>query len=781
MSQNDKLLRDKGLPVLTEVDRDTILREWQRATWDDMVQSLSSYGKYIMLRPTGFGKTYTCACACNIGETKTTIDEVDLIELNNLAKITNTNILDICNKNVIFVYVSDILRETFAEYDGADKDMNGKPREVIKSKSIVKPDSEGKSRIIYETYSMLSKHWDSEEYLTEVMDIENVGLVIFDEVQRMGAKETSKALDVAIKYLTEHSIPYIGATATVERATGDDVCEKYFTHTHPNGKVTYCWGEHIFTLSNAFESGLLIPPEYQYIEEDKALIKKARQTRKSMLDELKIEVVGAKGKDKQEKLETIQELEQAVIKNSSKIIHDTMLTLYDVDNLDAYVDKRAEELQKVEHGSIQRPAKLPDYMRFLVFTPDRESMGTYKKVKGENGEEKWFGGIVNQTSKDFKDAFGRYGYKLRSTIISSASTEEKNNVRLLSRTVTEEDIKLGKAVRNESMVIDLIFSINMLNVGYHVEELTGLVLKRWTGSNQIFYQQLGRCLSVKSDKIPVVFDFVKSIDNRNITAPMFTITKAKKQVTENADGTQNTLYTEVTTLSDEMKAELKKSSVNSLNSDGLPMDKDGNLVDPRKCNIIDAKYITVSMTSASVHDIMKRQEVYLDRQAAKDLYEKSYEIYTSTIEIDEVKKEVVSDVDYAMSLDSSLDAGIEKIYSDKLKNAVVSKNFKAYLEYLMHEEKTIYVTDEALESYLFSRNSGKNFSGIAAEVNSIIAVSGKAETFMEPSTTGAKIRILVDSKNKSKFIRNNLVNDLATNLRIKLSDIIEYTRESKTA
>ena len=63
MSQNDKLLLEKGIPVLTKQERDKLRGEWQANTWDDMLLSLHNYGKYIMLRPTGFGKTFTSAAA----------------------------------------------------------------------------------------------------------------------------------------------------------------------------------------------------------------------------------------------------------------------------------------------------------------------------------------------------------------------------------------------------------------------------------------------------------------------------------------------------------------------------------------------------------------------------------------------------------------------------------------------------------------------------------------------------------------------------------------------
>ena len=127
------------------------------------------------------------------------------------------------------------------------------------------------------------------------------GVSFNDEVQRMGALNTTKALDAAIPILEELGIPYIGATATVERATGYDVCDKYFTHRNTDGSVTYCWGEHIYTLDDTFNSGLLIPPYYQYIEENKELVKKDRHTRNQMLRELKVEYVNSKEeKDKKD-------------------------------------------------------------------------------------------------------------------------------------------------------------------------------------------------------------------------------------------------------------------------------------------------------------------------------------------------------------------------------------------------------------------------------------------------------------------------------------------------
>ena len=70
---------------------------------------------------------------------------------------------------------------------------------------------------------------------------------------------------------------------------------------------------------------------------------------------------------------------------------------------------------------------------------------------------------------------------------------------------------------DSTIAIHLLFSINMLNEGLHVAEVSGVVLLRPTASPNIFYQQIGRCLKVGSNQTPVIFDLVnnfKSIHSR---------------------------------------------------------------------------------------------------------------------------------------------------------------------------------------------------------------------------------------------------------------------------
>lgn len=739
MSQNDKLLIAKGLPVLTKAQKDQLRGEWQSQTWDDMILSLNSYGKYIMLRPTGFGKTYTCACACNIGAHAH--EQGGAVILDSGTRITNEKIINIHKKKIIFVYVSDILKQTFEKYDEhaykVDKKTgnyvyNEKGEKIIEKRSLIKHDSNDNSRIVYETYSMLAKHWDDRNYLLENMDINNVGLVIFDEVQRMGAQETAKALDIAIPILEELGIPYIGATATVERATGHDVCDKYFTYKHPDGRITYCWGEHIYTLGDTFRTGLIIPPEYQYIEEDQAKIKKARQTRLSIIQELK--AVDANDPDRELNIKTMKDLQRAVIKNSSKIVHDTMLNLYDCNET---LINNKEELDEVEKDRLPKPNKLPSYMRFLVFTPDRKSMTEIAK----NGDTSLvFGGMVKTTVNDFRKAFERYGYRVRYTVISSYNKEEREAVKLIDpkHIRDENDIENEKAIIPRDMIIDLIFSINMLNVGYHVDNITGLIFKRWTGSNQIFYQQLGRCLSSVSDIIPVVFDFVKSIDSRGITAPLFTKDAIYKEVTENADGTQNINY-----------KERKRSSKKNVCNNAFLMDENGNPIDPRKCNIIEAEYITVGMTSATIDEIESRCKVYQERKTSKELFNSAYNLYLSklivennTLKYDKSKPIPV------MPLYEALRLQIIDTYEEVYSTTKLSINYKAFLEYLKIQQKNVCVTYEALDNYVNNVSSGNKFGSIEHEVNSLLSMAKTSNNI------GVTLNVLI-RKDKLQDLKDN--------------------------
>lgn len=62
----------------------------------------------------------------------------------------------------------------------------------------------------------------------------------------------------------------------------------------------------------------------------------------------------------------------------------------------------------------------------------------------------------------------------------------------------------------------ILFSINMLNEGLHIQDISGVLMLRTTQSNLIYLQQLGRLVEAENlDKYLVVFDFVNNFSSVN--------------------------------------------------------------------------------------------------------------------------------------------------------------------------------------------------------------------------------------------------------------------------
>lgn len=76
----------------------------------------------------------------------------------------------------------------------------------------------------------------------------------------------------------------------------------------------------------------------------------------------------------------------------------------------------------------------------------------------------------------------------------------------------------------------IILSVNMLNEGTHIKGIDGVILGRFTKSQQIFYQQIGRALSVSIDSNdnPLIIDLVGNIRNMQSLMNDYQILQEKK-------------------------------------------------------------------------------------------------------------------------------------------------------------------------------------------------------------------------------------------------------------
>ncbi|MBC7383474.1 MAG: Helicase associated domain protein [Bacteroidia bacterium] len=78
----------------------------------------------------------------------------------------------------------------------------------------------------------------------------------------------------------------------------------------------------------------------------------------------------------------------------------------------------------------------------------------------------------------------------------------------------DRNINLKNFIRSDDPnTYHLLFSIDMLNEGLHIDNVSGVILLRPTQSPTIFYQQIGRCLKVGFKGQPLIFDFVNNFQS----------------------------------------------------------------------------------------------------------------------------------------------------------------------------------------------------------------------------------------------------------------------------
>lgn len=83
-----------------------------------------------------------------------------------------------------------------------------------------------------------------------------------------------------------------------------------------------------------------------------------------------------------------------------------------------------------------------------------------------------------------------------------------------------ENEKTLHRFRRETGKLHVLFSINMLIEGLHVEGVDAAIFLRRTESYIVALQQLGRCLKADSDSRPVVLDFVNNLSGRSVYGAM---------------------------------------------------------------------------------------------------------------------------------------------------------------------------------------------------------------------------------------------------------------------
>ena len=96
--------------------------------------------------------------------------------------------------------------------------------------------------------------------------------------------------------------------------------------------------------------------------------------------------------------------------------------------------------------------------------------------------------------------------------------EDEENLKLYAISSRKRETLNEKTLqdfRNSNEGINLLFTVDKLNEGIHIDGIDGVIMLRQTESPIVYMQQLGRALSVGNKGIPLILDLVNNIENSN--------------------------------------------------------------------------------------------------------------------------------------------------------------------------------------------------------------------------------------------------------------------------
>lgn len=211
-----------------------------------------------------------------------------------------------------------------------------------------------------------------------------------------------------------------------------------------------------YTLHDAFQDKILKVPYYAFCA----------------YGETDVDILATLDKDEMLRTESLDESGREFAK---ELIKGRLIEIAKLSNMDVTI-KHVLKFTKTDTS----------YQKYIVFFSNFSRMR-----KDKANVKKWFA-----------DAFPKH--TINEIIISSETTEYAKNVNKLSSLTTK------------NKHIDLIYTCEMLNMGYHVSDLTGIIMYRSTYSNTIYSQQLGRVLS-SGDTVPkIVLDVVDNLHRKSM-------------------------------------------------------------------------------------------------------------------------------------------------------------------------------------------------------------------------------------------------------------------------
>ncbi len=180
-------------------------------------------------------------------------------------------------------------------------------------------------------------------------------------------------------------------------------------------------------------------------------------------------------------------------------------TLY---GYDAELESMQENINKIKDKEKREQAqKLFDSLRKKLDKNTRNLPELFAEyMKNKSGKYIVFCRNIEDMQEKMEQARSMFGAVNANITIRGVSSKIKESDQVL--TEFEND--------NDENSLKLLYAVDMLNEGYHIKDLDGVIMMRPTLSPTIFTQQLGRALTVGGNKVPVILDLVNNFSTCKI-------------------------------------------------------------------------------------------------------------------------------------------------------------------------------------------------------------------------------------------------------------------------
>ena len=307
----------------------------------------------------------------------------------------------------------------------------------------------------------------------EFFESKDASLIIFDEVHRTGAKEW----EIKVRKLIDSNpkAKILGITATPVRDVDNiNMLDKLAEYSNTYTKKEIKEKKHLameMTLVDAMQDGIVVTPNivtFDYSLENSEQYKEVKKLYESETNE-----------NKKQKYKKIYDEMRSIIEKSK--------------------DKGMSNI--IKDGFINNNKPLNG--RYIVFLPlnnDTINQTTEEFILNE----------INQVKEYFKNI------------------DENPEIEYLYSGRKDKELNEHAINRFESSKSDhlkLIFAINMLNEGVHVEGIDGVVMLRplGEGTKILYYQQIGRCIyaldpnhTLEPSEFPMIFDVYNNYLEQNM-------------------------------------------------------------------------------------------------------------------------------------------------------------------------------------------------------------------------------------------------------------------------